>query len=826
METFSMCCIHEKEIILFCVFPNCDCPFNCISCLATHYSLGHEPEFIERRYIFSQSETNISFKNLTNNTNNINISPHHSQFNNNIVNTNSSNITLNNASRIIDLSYIVDHYKHTFKKVQHEKSRNLINEMNIAIESSFNLFKETINRLSSEIIIKQKKNVDNLVSYLNDCMERQEENRFLNTDIFLDHVLKYEKEMLLCYSNIERQESSVLLDNSKHDNMLTNDKRTNCNVYNSFFDNLRCLKRNFLDKTDKAIDNVSKKDEYFEKYLVSVNSVKAKYKEVFSKLMFDIEDELTEILVSGKNREKTESDNDSKNRKKCKNSNYNRASDIKFYNFLENYNSSNKSNSQSNKRNKEINNINDINNNKGKSTTINYLKNDYNQKARCSSRNKQGNSTIDFKDFKGGIKIHNEILNSNTNNKEFISIDDNSYIENIINLSDKKNYNTNYNSQNNNKIIQTHNATNNYNNIKCKNDNNKEEQIDINIKERNNNDESNNIQKVRKKSNYQNANQQKNQLVGKLNTEITNIKNNKLNNNINEYSKEYIHSFSRSKQINLNLSNLEKYLNSNSTKHDKLYLFNKESKYGKVMIDSLDSKTDMRVFYQNNLETHFVFEFNSFEAFLESKPIKIHQLKSITASTYSTIYANSLYYIETKTNKLIKYDLISSREIKKQSLELLCNNDIVFNNKIVKNTICYTCNELSDVILLSGKEGLFAVYSNKEEKVVLMKINPVDLSCIYTTELENCKKKNDCGAFFLCNNRIYCIKSFTESPTNVSYCFDIDKKIGVGNFFIEFENKGGMDTSLTFIHQLNSMITVNNGKLFLYDVNFLKKSNK
>lgn len=276
MNELCNCKTHDKEIILFCVTEGCSNKFNCISCLQNHYKLGHEPEFVEKRYVFGEG----NFCQTTNNG---------------FTQTSSSMQKLFSKPVQIDLAMIVDHYKHTFKKVQQEKSRDLVNEMMLTVSefltSMTSIFRETSDNLTKGI----NKNAIKLIEELNKRVEDQEENKLLNTEYFLDTVLYFEKELTHAISIIKKVELRKKESKSSSVSMQPSAEE---DLYANLFSLMKTLKTDLLDKTDKAIDNIGQRDSNFTSYIEGILKIKEKYFLQLNEMMNSIEDEMNTLLDS------------------------------------------------------------------------------------------------------------------------------------------------------------------------------------------------------------------------------------------------------------------------------------------------------------------------------------------------------------------------------------------------------------------------------------------------------------------------------------------------------------------------------------------------
>ena len=64
---------------------------------------------------------------------------------------------------------------------------------------------------------------------------------------------------------------------------------------------------------------------------------------------------------------------------------------------------------------------------------------------------------------------------------------------------------------------------------------------------------------------------------------------------------------------------------------------------------------------------------------------------------------------------------------------------------------------------------------------------------------------------------LYHIKRYDNQNDSVIYSYDLEKGKS-NNINIPFQNTGGYDTSLTYYSHLNCLMTVNNKKIYKYNV--------
>ena len=74
------------------------------------------------------------------------------------------------------------------------------------------------------------------------------------------------------------------------------------------------------------------------------------------------------------------------------------------------------------------------------------------------------------------------------------------------------------------------------------------------------------------------------------------------------------------------------------------------------------------------------------------------------------------------------------------------------------------------------------------------------------------------GSVFMIDNVIYATKSYSESPTKIIYSFDLETNDENKNLSIDFENKGGYDSSLHYNWIKKQLWTINNQYFYTYDI--------
>ena len=67
------------------------------------------------------------------------------------------------------------------------------------------------------------------------------------------------------------------------------------------------------------------------------------------------------------------------------------------------------------------------------------------------------------------------------------------------------------------------------------------------------------------------------------------------------------------------------------------------------------------------------------------------------------------------------------------------------------------------------------------------------------------------------NNILYHLKTYNNENDSIIYSYDLLNEKN-NNINIPFENKGGYDHSLTYYPHLKSLMTVNNGYIYKYNI--------
>lgn len=124
----------------------------------------------------------------------------------------------------------------------------------------------------------------------------------------------------------------------------------------------------------------------------------------------------------------------------------------------------------------------------------------------------------------------------------------------------------------------------------------------------------------------------------------------------------------------------------------------------------------------------------------------------------------------------------------------------------------------NNINLVSDDNKLYAIYAsnNNNKRISIALLNENNLNIIKIWNTDSLEKKK-CGPIFLIKGILYHIKNYNNQNDSVIYSYDLDKEKS-RNIDIPFENLGGYDTSLTYYPHLNSLMTVNGGKIYKYKV--------
>ena len=123
-----------------------------------------------------------------------------------------------------------------------------------------------------------------------------------------------------------------------------------------------------------------------------------------------------------------------------------------------------------------------------------------------------------------------------------------------------------------------------------------------------------------------------------------------------------------------------------------------------------------------------------------------------------------------------------------------------------------------NINLISDNNNLYAIYAsnNNNRRISIALIDENSLNVIKTWNTDSLEKQN-CGPIFMINDVLYHIKNYGNENDSVIYSYDL--KNGRSNQInIPFENIGRYDSSLTYYPHLNCLMTVNNKKIYKYNV--------
>jgi len=294
---------------------------------------------------------------------------------------------------------------------------------------------------------------------------------------------------------------------------------------------------------------------------------------------------------------------------------------------------------------------------------------------------------------------------------------------------------------------------------------------------------------------------------------------NKNKNKMNSLSQELMKSIKFSyKEEESNIKYEELYFNGIIYELKKIEKGNCELDYGgktqgRILFDTNTSQVYYIDGYNSNIINIYE-NYNNFKSKIINKTIT---LQSQISGTYSVIHKGFFYFFELKnnnnTNNLIKYDLIQNK---------ILNSKTILPDAILGNSQnCWSgCN---DIILITDKYNLYAVYSSKNnnKRISIAKIDENNLNVIKIWNTDS-KEKGQCGPIFMINNILYHIKSCSSENDSVIYSYNLENEKS-SNINIPFENKGGYDSSLTYYPNFNCLMTVNNYKIYKYNI-VLEKS--
>ena len=231
-------------------------------------------------------------------------------------------------------------------------------------------------------------------------------------------------------------------------------------------------------------------------------------------------------------------------------------------------------------------------------------------------------------------------------------------------------------------------------------------------------------------------------------------------------------------------------------------------KNGRLLFDLITDKVYFAYYLQDKVDVY-----ENYENLKIKKLYKTITLSKKIAGSYPVFFKGYLYYFENKnrsSNNLIKYDLNENKIINER---VILPDAILDNNQNIWGGY-------NDIILISDNIQLYAIYSssNNNKRITIAKIddNNLDIIKIWNTES---LEKGKCGPIFIINNILYHIKTYSNQNDSVIYSYNLlDGKNS--NINIPFENKGGYDYSLTYYPNLKCLMTVNNYKIYKYEIVF------
>ena len=205
--------------------------------------------------------------------------------------------------------------------------------------------------------------------------------------------------------------------------------------------------------------------------------------------------------------------------------------------------------------------------------------------------------------------------------------------------------------------------------------------------------------------------------------------------------------------------------------------------------------------------------YENFQKFSDKIIEKSINIPTNIAGTYSVLHKNYFYYFEldiNPTNKLIKYDLVNQKII--SSKYFLLDDAVKDNSQDPRGGY-------NDSILISDNEKLYVIYSSikNNKKINIALINEDDLSIIKIWKTDS-KVKYDCPCIFMIGSTLYHLKDSNSTENNsINYAYDLETEKSYDPK-IDFINKGGFDSSLTYYPKINSLMTVNNQNVYVYKV--------
>ena len=228
---------------------------------------------------------------------------------------------------------------------------------------------------------------------------------------------------------------------------------------------------------------------------------------------------------------------------------------------------------------------------------------------------------------------------------------------------------------------------------------------------------------------------------------------------------------------------------------------------GRIMFDTNSNK----IYYMDGQTINEIIVYENYNNFKTKAIDKKITLQSNVCGNYTVIHKGFFYYFECQnypTNKLIKYDLTENK--------ILSSKNILEDAVLGNSQNCW--GGFNDIILISDNITLYAVYSsNKNQKrISIAKIDENNLNVIKIWNTDS-KEKGKCGPIFMIHNILYHINSYSTQNDYVCYSYNLMNGKS-SNINIPFENKGGYDSSLTYYPNLNCLMTVNNKKIYKYNI--------
>ena len=231
---------------------------------------------------------------------------------------------------------------------------------------------------------------------------------------------------------------------------------------------------------------------------------------------------------------------------------------------------------------------------------------------------------------------------------------------------------------------------------------------------------------------------------------------------------------------------------------------------GRILLDN-DSE---KIYYVNGHSSNQIEVYSNMDNFKDKILEKTIKLPTYIAGTYSVLHNGYFYFFELENrnkpnNKLIKFDLKTEKIILTKDFEI---NDAELGNG--QNQ----WGGFNNSILISNSGKLYVVYSSisNKKKINIALINEDNLSITKIWKTDS-KIKSACPCIFMIGSVLYHLNSYSKENAAVEYGFDLKtEKSFKPN--ITFANKGGYDSSLTYYPKINSLMTVNNGDVYVYKV--------